>query len=202
MILDLTHPRLISSALAEGAFNPTQLVMLALAIGGLTIVMLATYRKNRRSRQKPTSTVRDQYRQVNRQAVVTKDVDQAMVELDRLARQIHGQIDTRFAKLEAVIRDADQRIVTLSRLTNAPRGSAPLDVTLESQAPPVTVPASVAASAPISDQRYDAIYRMSDGGTSTVDIARKSGKTKGEVELILALRDSRRQGTEPAPSVR
>lgn len=176
--------------------------MLVLAIGGITIVVLSTYRKNRRSRETPSPSVRDRYRQANRQTVVTDDVEQAMIELDRLARQIHGQIDTRFAKLEAVIRDADQRIAALSSLSSRQVGSSSLDVTLDSQAPPEPVRvANADAPAPISDHRYGRIYQMADRGVPTVEIARQAGKTKGEVELILALRDSRRHGAQRESSV-
>ena len=46
------------------------------------------------------------------------------------------------------------------------------------------------------DKRHDAIYRMSAGAMTAVDIARDTGKTTGEIELILALRKTRLEATK------
>ncbi|MCH8150418.1 MAG: hypothetical protein IH987_20975 [Planctomycetes bacterium] len=168
-----------------------QLVMLALAIGGITLVMLSTYRRSRRSRLTQVTGVRERYKELDSSVGASRDVEKAMVELEQVARQIHGQIDTRFAKLEMIIRDADQRIATLSRLADKSSGGSvsgsALDVTLDSQNP------NVRNSRPdySGDQRHDAIYRMADGAMSAADIAREAGKTTGEIELILALRKTR-----------
>lgn len=172
---------------SSGATSPMQLVMLVLAIGGITLVMLSTYRRSRRSRLTRVESVRERYKELDSSAGATRDVGKAMVELEQLARQIYGRIDTRFAKLEAIIRDADERIAKLSRLARTSAGGSALDVTLELQNP------DVRNSRPdlSGDQRHDAIYRMADGAMSAADIARDTGKTTGEIELILALRKTR-----------
>ena len=176
---------------AGGSMSSGQLLMLGLAVGGLTIVMLSTYRRNRRSRFAPRATVRERYKELENSAGATRDVGTAMLELDQLARQIYGRIDTRFAKLETVIRDADERIAKLSRLAatsaESSAGRSALDVTLDSQNPDVRD----SLLDPSGDKRHDAIYRMADGAMSAADIARDTGKTKGEIELILALRKTR-----------
>lgn len=176
---------------SSGAISPMQLVMLALAIGGITLVMLSTYRRSRRSRLTRVEDGRERYKELDNPVGATRDVGKAMVELEQLARQIHGRIDTRFAKLEMIIRDADERIAKLSRLAGKSSGGSPrssaLDVTLESQNP------NARKSGPdlSGDQRHDAIYRMSDGAMSAADIARETDKTTGEIELILNLRKTR-----------
>lgn len=172
---------------AGGSMSRGQLVMLALAVGGLAIVMVSTYNRNRRSRLAPRGNVREKYQKLDHPAGATHDVGKVMLELDQLARQIYGRIDTRFAKLEAVIRDADQRIATLTRLAGKSTGGSGVDVTLESQKP--RVPESLSDLS--SDHRHNAIYRMADGAMSPADIARDTGKTQGEIELILALRKTR-----------
>lgn len=191
-------PKLLFPVLAESAMTPTQLVMLALALGGITIVMLSTYRRSRRSRQTHSEPIRERYERLDRQTTVSKDVEKAMLELDRLARQILGRIDTRFAKLETVIRDADERIAALSRLVSIPKGRPSVDVTLAPQAPDEV---AATTGAPESAQRHDAVYRMADGGLSSLDIARETGKNKGEIELILALRKTRQAGRPAETSV-
>ncbi len=175
----------------SGATSPMQLVMLVLAIGGITLVMLSTYRRSRRSRLTRVEDGRERYKELDSSVGATRDVEKAMVELEQLARQIHGRIDTRFAKLEMIIRDADERIAKLSRLagksSGGSAGGSALDVTLELQNPDVRNSHSDLSG----DQRHDAIYRMADGAMSAADIARDTGKTQGEIELILALRKTR-----------
>ena len=141
---------------SSSATSPLQLVMLALAIGGITLVMLSTYRRSRRSRLTRVASVRDRYKELDGSVGATRDVEKAMVELEQLARQIHGRIDTRFAKLEMIIRDADERIAKLSRLagksSGGSAGGSALDVTLELQNPDVRTP----RPDPSGDQRHDA----------------------------------------------
>lgn len=168
-----------------------QLVMLALAIGGITLVMLSTYRRSRRSRLTRVASVRERYKELDNSVGASRDVGKALVELEQVARQIHGQIDTRFAKLEMIIRDADERIAKLSRLagksSGGSSGGSALDVTLELQNPDVRTSRPDVSG----DKRHDAIYLMADGAMPAGDIARDTGKTTGEIELILALRKTR-----------
>ena len=173
--------------LGQTAMSGSQIILLALAVGGLTILMISTYRRTRERRLQPRTSARDRYTQLQNKAATTRDVERVMLELDQLARQIHGRIDTRFAKLEAVIRDADERIDHLSRLIRADRGDAAIDVTLESEDPHMPFPSANEET----DDRHGAVYRLSDGGLSAAQIGRELGKTAGEVELILALRRAR-----------
>jgi len=55
----------------------------------------------------------------NQSAAIKRDMERLLVELNELARQINGQIDTRFAKLEQSIADADKRIQFLRVLLSA-----------------------------------------------------------------------------------
>ena len=100
------------------------------------------------------------------------DLEVLIGELQDLSRKISADIDTRFTKLETVMRDADRRIAVLNRLS---RGMSEQEAnrsghTLE------------------GDIRYAVVYELADAGFSPIDIARDLGKTPGEVELILNLR--------------
>jgi hypothetical protein len=120
-----------------------------------------------------------------------------MVELDQLARQVHGKLDTRFAKLEAVIRDADERIDQLARLLRESSGKGTLDVTIDDE--PFEAPRPESASAaglvtpekpltPRGERNRQVIFDLADDGVEPVEIAQRVGRTTGEVELILSLR--------------
>jgi len=121
-----------------------------------------------------------------------QDVESLIVELDELARKINAQIDTRFAKLEAVIRDADRRIATLERLANRADQS-------DQAARRRPVPTSA------NDAQHAVVYELADAGKTPIEIARQLGRTPGEVELILNLRgsgDPTPPPSKPAPKKR
>jgi len=101
------------------------------------------------------------------------DLEQLLVELQELSRRISAEIDTRFAKLEASIRDADRRIAVLNRLTRQLENKK-----MDSDDPGVSG----------YDARHAVVYELADAGFSPVEIAKDLGKTPGEVELILNLR--------------
>ena len=180
--------------LGQTAMSGSQIFLLALAVGALTILMISTYRRTRARRSQPRTSVRERYTELQAKAAATRDVEQIMLELDQLARQIHGRIDTRFAKLESVIRDADARIEKLNRMVRSAQGDSTIDITLEAEDPrqPVT-PAKEE-----TDNRRAAIYRLADSGLSFTEIGQKVEKTAGEVELILALRRARNEPSKPS----
>jgi transposase len=106
-----------------------------------------------------------------------RDLELLLGELQDLARKISAEIDTRFAKLEASIRDADRRIAVLNRLAHQP-GQTPRPAPKDSEE---------------IDARHAAVYELADAGFSCVEIAKDLGKTPGEIELILNLRRTAQQ---------
>lgn len=183
---------------AAGAITPTQIVLLIMAIVALTMLMLSTRRRIVGLRQRPDGdSVRERYRALQKEAEAKQDVEQVMLELEKLSRQIHGRIDTKLSRLETLIRDADQRIESLSRLAEAPGRGAGLEITLGSEEPH---PAPKTHE--VGEDWHAAVYRAADGGMTTVQIARELGRTAGEVELVLALRKMRSSADSPVASAR
>ena len=172
----------------------SQIVMFAVAIIGLTILMRSTFARARNSSRKPLESVKERYNNLSSQREARDDVQHVMIELDRLARQIHGRIDTKFAKLEAVIRHADARIDELSRLLRTAQGKETVDTTVTCTQPRETVvtPARAGRS------QNATIYELADGRIAADEIARRVGKTTGEIELILALRRTKAEGERAA----
>ena len=115
--------------------STSQIVMLALAVAGLTVILLSTRRKIVDRQREPRATARDRYASLEQETATRRNVEDVMLELDQLSRQIHGRIDTRLAKLEAIIRDADERIDRLSRLVRVADRDAACDVTLDAESP-------------------------------------------------------------------
>jgi hypothetical protein len=107
--------------------------------------------------------------------VVEAELEKLLVDLQGLSRQISAQIDTRFCKLEVLLKEADEKIRKLEALRNG------------SKAP--TQPEE-------SDPEKSLIYTLADAGKTPVEIAREMNKNPGEIELILSLRRSRQSGID------
>ena len=146
-------------------------------IAAVLTILYAVMRPSRRkkdplSRTDPSPTLASQ-RQVER------DMNNLLVELSEMARQITAQLDTRAAKLQLLIAEADQRLERL----NACGGPA-----AATERPPSHRHADVPAPPPV-DPRHVEVYVLADQGRTAGEIAGKLGRPSGEIELILALRE-------------
>ena len=120
---------------------------------------------------------------LSQQRGIERDMQNLLVELSEMARQVTGQLDTRAAKLDALLQEADEKIAELRRLTdrvstmdNPPEQPADLE------------PMLVAPSPPPNESRHRDVYALADAGRSVHEIAQELQRPRGEVELILALR--------------
>jgi hypothetical protein len=115
------------------------------------------------------------------QRSVERQMQNVLVDLSEMSRQITAQLDTRATKLEALIKEADQKIAALNAAaakSGAPASFAPQPG--ESSAPVFeTVP---------PDTRHVEVYNLADQGRTPGEIAQQLNRPSGEVELILALR--------------
>jgi hypothetical protein len=113
------------------------------------------------------------------QRQVERDMNTLLVELSEMARQITAQLDTRAAKLQVLIQQADERLEQLR--TASSLGAGP-------ERPPSHRHADVPAPPPV-DPRHIEVYVLADQGRTSGEIGQKLGRPSGEVELILALRE-------------
>ena len=142
--------------------------------------------------------MREQTSLLRQEKGVKDDMRSLYVQLSELARQINAQIDTRFAKLDQAVGDADRRIAALEALLRKAAGIRKLDVLVgddnadpaDPAAGPVEGSDGAAPTGPATDPRYTRIYELADAGNSLVEISRQTGHTTGEIELILNLRKS------------
>jgi DNA-binding NarL/FixJ family response regulator len=91
-------------------------------------------------------------------------------------------LDTRAAKLDALIREADEKIAALTDLRNRTNGTQ-----LGDQVPP-NEPAPPKPNPYDADPRHLEVYTLADQGQSPSQIAGQLNRPNGEIELILALR--------------
>lgn len=132
------------------------------------------------------------------QRAVEQDMNNLLVELSNMSRQISAQLDTRAVKLELLIKEADERIATLNALSS----TAPnFNENAHSFLAPPSAPGARSADREI-DPRHGDIYELQDRHLTAQQIATKLNRHQGEIELILALRDrsTMRSLTHPAPA--
>jgi hypothetical protein len=128
---------------------------------------------------------------LSQQRSVERQMQNLLVELSDMARQMNAQIDTRAAKLEQLIKQADQRIASLRQAQGEPveTPAAPASAP-EAEAPKPVLPLDEPnePTEPDADPRHAEIYSLADQGRDARQIASQLNRPSGEVELILALR--------------
>lgn len=175
-------------------FHAALPLFIAIIVVTVAIMVIVTLRRKARSNRFSRLASHPAHDQLPPEAAAKRDLEALMVELDELAHQLIGRLDNRFAKLEATIRDADERIDRLNRIIRAQNGKAALDVTINEEG---AIGVASTGESKKSDREPDDphvdIYRLADQGLSPVDIAGKIGRSTGEIELILSLRRVREQ---------
>ena len=132
------------------------------------------------------------------QRAVEHDMTNLLVQLSEMARQVTAQLDTRTAKLELLIKDADERLAALKEATkhqpnsngngngnsNGNGNGHPRNDQAESSTsqPPAALPE-------IIESPHSNVYELADQKLTAQQIAQKLGRPQGEIELILALRE-------------
>jgi hypothetical protein len=147
------------------------------------LVVRPMLRKKKDPLDKPVSMGLSQQRQVER------DMNNVLVELSQMARQITAQLDTRSAKLEALIEEADRKIEELKRLQQKAAPAATANPMVAKRPGVEQKPAPPAAKVKaVEEDRHTEVYSLADSGHSAQDIASRLNRPRGEIELILALR--------------
>ena len=155
------------------------MMMVAIVLGMITM-------QRRRSTRTPdlSSYVREQASRVRQQEGVREDMERIFVQISELSRELNAQMDTRFAKLEHAIAQADERIATLESLLRRAAGVQAVDVIVDDR--PAGQPAA-RAPAQASDARISR-----EAGT------RRTGKKAAGSEKAEAKQDATAAAKEPA----
>ena len=123
---------------------------------------------------------------LSRQRDVEQQMQNLLVELSEMARQITAQLDTRAAKLETLIREADEKLAALREASGG--AGTPLPQPEPVIAREVEPAVAVETKTAEVDARHAEVYRLADEGRGPNEISRLVNRPMGEVELILALR--------------
>ncbi len=125
-----------------------------------------------------------------RQRSVEREMENLLVELHEMARTMNAQIETRVARLEALLRDADERAQRLERLLAEQKGAPASD------RPALSIAPVEPESSQTSDDRWDEIRQLASQGLSDRQIAARVGRPLGEVEFVLNLMRQRPPATK------
>ncbi len=184
---------MILSAADNAASGMTTVLLVLCAI----IIMVVLLRRHQFRSATGRDVAREQLARIRDQNKLRHSMDELLVQLEEASRRVGAQIDTKFAKLETVIRDADDRLGrlehVLGRLDNrpsrppAPAGSAPRTAQEGCSQSSDPVP-SGHPPAERADPRFRRVYELVDAGASPIKAAEQLGMPLGEVELILNLR--------------
>jgi hypothetical protein len=119
------------------------------------------------------------------QRAVERDMNNLLVELSEMARQVTAQLDTRTLKLETLLKEADDKILQLKQAASetpvVPRSNGTEPVIEEKPSGPPS---------PAIDPRHLEVYELADRRLSSQQIACQLSRPRGEVDLILALRET------------
>ncbi|NQT11344.1 MAG: hypothetical protein HQ582_01260 [Planctomycetes bacterium] len=138
------------------------------------------------------------------------------VQMPETTHGLSGRLDAKIDALEQLVGEADRVAARLETALQSARPLAenspgplaepdPFPVRPSNQAEALTSVSrgnqdaaqggvrweEAARQRPPADQRYEEVYRLSDHGLDTTEIARRVGTPEGEVELILGLRRKR-----------
>ena len=149
------------------------------ALAGFVILYLLILRPLMKKRKEPVDKSAP-FAGLAQQRAAERDMQNVLVELSEMARQITAQLDTRATRLELLLKEADEKIAQLQQLAQQPATSASVS------SASVSEPAALAK--PTQDPRHAAVYQLADEGRSPQEIAQHLARPRGEVELILALR--------------
>ena len=142
---------------------PAGFQWMIIGLGILTVTALALRRKNRKSGMGvDLTTDRDRAKETR------ESMEEIFVRLSEFSRETLAKLDMRIRMLNELLARADAKIAAL-------QGNA---------APPAPPPKS-------SNPLHEKVFSLSDQGKNVFEIGDATGLKRGEVELILGLREKR-----------
>lgn len=186
---------------AEGYPASTQQLLLLAAVVLAGFLFMRMLRRSTPSEGSARQYRREIDTATSHGANIKGDMEHLLIELDKLSREISSQVDTKFARLEGVINEADRRIAALRILLDAAKAagaSLGLEETAGQETPPANAasastgspPDSSPASIDATTAQHKEIFALADQGMLPLEIARKLDRRVGEIELILNLRQA------------
>ena len=171
--------------------DPGAMVLMGLGVMGLIYLMVlrpAAQKNKKRKKPDPLATPPSVRQSLAGERSAERGMQTLLLELEQMSRQLSAQLDTKAAKLEALIREADAKTAALQGLLAQDKAGALADRLMTADATTDQPPREAFESGLAALASHRSIYDLSDAGDAAAAIARKLDRPAGEVELILALR--------------
>lgn len=181
MLLELVKPDVL--ALLAAAFTLSQAGLLAVILAVCALLLVAQRRRARDREPSTSGYVRELRSQLREQGEHHRQTAELAIDLEDIARRITAEVDTRFMKLETVIRHADERIEQLEELLRSDGGNSTREWIVDDQ-----------SAHPDTGERSDSqakVIALIDAGLSGSEIARRLKLPSAEVELMLSMNRAR-----------
>lgn len=154
-----------------------------IAAVGILFIIMAMFSLGRARKGKAASrdSARDHVDRAREKHGVRTELEALMVDINRMARDLGGQLDAKIIRIEKANQEADERIAQLQALRdelNDPHA-------MKNAASQLVTPQ---ADAETTDPLTKQIYALADQGRGPADIAQQLDEHVGKIELILALR--------------
>ncbi len=105
---------------AATGFGNTWLIVLALCAVSFMLMQL---RRRHAQTGQSQAAARRQFERLRGQSRLRESLEELLVQLEQVSREVNAQLDTKFSRLEAVVEDADRRIVRLESLLSESGGA-------------------------------------------------------------------------------
>jgi hypothetical protein len=167
--------------------SETQWIMIAVGSAFMMYIILRPWIAGKKGRASDPLANQPFRTSLAQQKALERDMQNLVVELHAMARQMSAQVETRVAKLELLLEEADGKIARLERQT---RDAEPMPQPIAADRPTMRIASSDAnvESPPGTNDRYAELYDLADQGLDARAIATRLQRPAGEIELILALR--------------
>ena len=153
------------------------------AVGILFIIMaMFSLGRSRKRTIASRDSARDHVDRARQKQGVRDDLEALMVDINRMARDLGGQLDAKIIRIEKANQEAEERIAQLEALRESLANPAAL------QAQPADQIVTPQAAPEDADPLTREVYALADQGVGPADIAEKLNEHVGKIELILALR--------------
>ena len=136
---------------SESAGSGMTMLLLVLCATVIMVVLLRRHQFRSTTRREMS---RDHVSRIRDQHKLRNSMDELLVELEEVSRRVGAQVNTKFAKLETVIRDADERIARLDRVLGRPSGSGDTPGRTASRDEPSQSPTRTGEKIPIFRPNY------------------------------------------------
>jgi hypothetical protein len=162
---------------------------IAILLGGFVLLYLSVLRPMMRKKKDPLEQNTPVRTGLAQQRAMEREMQNLLVEYEKLIRNMTAGVDTRAARLEQLIQEAKDAENSLRAALQAAGGNG-----VPAQQPaafgPLFSPERESTRPDAADPRVAEVYALADQGLPPRDVARRTGIPHGEIELMLNLRAS------------